>query len=180
MAVGYIFGPPDPTAQDFYEGIFTRIQRTYPIDTYWIWTPEEWEWGQMTSNSSDFTDAVADLEMALAAHDAVNATWDMATCGWVLGPLPDRTIFDKVLNPRFAAITSIDMDVGNTPVDPAYADVTRHSKWAIPWVRESLFVCLCVRVSVWQRVADGCVSSHNHNLRTDGGRPGSERTRTVG
>jgi hypothetical protein len=26
------------------------------------------------------------------------------------------------------------MDVGNTPVDPAYQNVTRHAKMAIPWV----------------------------------------------
>jgi hypothetical protein len=26
--------------QRFYEGIFTRIEAAYPIDYYWIWTPE--------------------------------------------------------------------------------------------------------------------------------------------
>lgn len=40
----------------------------------------------------------------------------------------------EVLSTRYAAISSIDMDVGNDPVDPAYAQVTRHAKWAIPWV----------------------------------------------
>lgn len=69
----------------------------------------------MTSNTSDFENAVVDLNEALSAHDAVNANFSMATCltchamqyisttsslmtpgGWVLGPLPDRTIFDKV------------------------------------------------------------------------------------
>jgi hypothetical protein len=50
----------------------------------------------MTSNTSDFENAVVDLNSALAAHDAVNASFEMATCGWVLGPLPNRTIFDQV------------------------------------------------------------------------------------
>ncbi len=59
-------------------------------------TPEDWEWGAMTSNTTDFENAVTDLASALAAHDAVNATFKLATCGWVLGPLPNRTIFDEV------------------------------------------------------------------------------------
>lgn len=78
----------------------------------------------MTSTDPAFTAAVNDLSAALdgtifvgrdeveslapgitpsnsifwdsLAHDAVNASFEMATCGWVLGPLPDRTIFDKV------------------------------------------------------------------------------------
>ena len=72
--------------------------------------------------------------IALSAHDKVNATFELATCGWVVGPLPDRTIFDKVLSKRFAAITSIDMNVGNTPVDPSYAKIKEHKKWVIPWM----------------------------------------------
>ena len=31
-----------------YQGIFTRIMKLQlPIDYYWIWTPEGWEWGKM-------------------------------------------------------------------------------------------------------------------------------------
>ncbi len=28
------------------------------------------------------------------------------------------------------------MDVGNTPVDPSYKNVTRHAKWVIPWMED--------------------------------------------
>lgn len=28
------------------------------------------------------------------------------------------------------------MDVGNTPVDPAYGQVTHHKKWVIPWMED--------------------------------------------
>jgi hypothetical protein len=59
-----------------------------------------------------------------------------ATCGWVVGPLPDRSVFDKVLPDEYSVISSIDMDVGNTPVDPAYINITRHDKWAIPWMED--------------------------------------------
>ena len=31
--------------QLFYEGVFQHIERSYPLDFYWIWTPEDWEWG---------------------------------------------------------------------------------------------------------------------------------------
>ena len=136
-SLGLAFAPlPVPSTQDFYEGIFTRVMRATPVDLYWIWTPEGWEWGKMTSDNPTFKAAVNDLDAALRAHDAVNASFGLATCGWVLGPLPDRTIFDKVLSSRYAAISSIDMSVGNTPVDPAYAKVTRHPKWAIPWMED--------------------------------------------
>lgn len=90
----------------------------------------------MNQSNPVFTDAVADLKAALAAHDAVGAPWQMATCGWVVGPLPDRTIFDKVLPSGYAAISSIDMDVGNTPVDPSYKNITKHAKWVIPWMED--------------------------------------------
>lgn len=40
----------------------------------------------------------------------------------------------QVLPEEYAAITSIDMHVGNTPVDPAYMNITHHKKWAIPWM----------------------------------------------
>lgn len=51
----------------------------------------------------------------------------------------------QVLPEEFAAITSIDMQVGNTPVDPSYMNITHHKKWAIPWMEvrgnTSLLIC---------------------------------------
>lgn len=46
--------------------MFTRIQRAYPIDYYWIWTPEAWEWTKVNQSNPVFEDAVHDLEAALA------------------------------------------------------------------------------------------------------------------
>ena len=46
---------------------------------YWIWTPEGWEWGHMNSQNPIFTDAVADLSAAMAAHDKINPALKMAT-----------------------------------------------------------------------------------------------------
>ncbi|MBK7260118.1 MAG: hypothetical protein IPI01_20405 [Ignavibacteriae bacterium] len=30
--------------RDLYEGMFTRIMQTIPLDYYWFWTPEDWTW----------------------------------------------------------------------------------------------------------------------------------------
>ena len=92
----YVIANSSTLTQQFYEGIFTRIIETYPIDYYWLWTPEGWEWEDQYSNTSEFENAVNDLSYALLAHDAVDAPFELATCGWVVGPLPNRAIFDQV------------------------------------------------------------------------------------
>ena len=37
---------------------------------------------------------------------------------------------------KYSVISSIDMDVGDTPVDPSYVNITRHGKWAEPWMED--------------------------------------------
>eukprot|EP01060_Flectonema_neradi_P001664 TRINITY_DN10_c2_g2_i2.p1 TRINITY_DN10_c2_g2~~TRINITY_DN10_c2_g2_i2.p1 ORF type:complete len:818 (+),score=150.23 TRINITY_DN10_c2_g2_i2:72-2456(+) len=127
----------DISTQDYYEGMFTRLQKTIPsLDWYWVWTPEAWEWGSMNSSNPVFTNAVDDLKIAMQVHDKLNLSWNMATNGWVVGPLPDRSIFDKTLGPEWDAITSIDLKTGHSPVDPSYKNITNHKKWAIPWMED--------------------------------------------
>jgi hypothetical protein len=81
---------------------------------------QAWEWGKMNSQNKVFTDAVEDLKDAMAAHDAINPDLKMATNGWVVGQLPDRSIFDKELPTTWDAITSIDLNTGHSAVDPSY------------------------------------------------------------
>jgi hypothetical protein len=132
------------TAQAYYEGAFTRLQRLLgdTLDTYWIWTPESFEWDKVPLDSPLVKAVVEDLAAAQAAHDAVNASFKLATCGWVVGPLGARWYMDSILPPNWS-ISSIDMAVGNTPVDPAYANITHHPKWAIPWLEDELVLCAC-------------------------------------
>ena len=47
------------------------------------------------------------------------------------------SVFLQTLSTRYAAISSIDMDVGMDPVDPAYLNITRHAKWVIRKSAES-------------------------------------------
>eukprot|EP00750_Incisomonas_marina_P015233 INCI18123.1.p1 GENE.INCI18123.1~~INCI18123.1.p1 ORF type:complete len:1078 (+),score=169.67 INCI18123.1:152-3385(+) len=130
--------PEFPSTEDYYRGMFTRLLKRVPsLAWYWIWTPEAWEWTRVTSDDPRFVESLSDLASAIAARDAVNASWKMATNGWVVGPLPDRTIYDKKL-PKdvWDAIASIDMDTGHAPVDPSYAHITQHAKWVIPWMED--------------------------------------------
>lgn len=84
-------------------------------------------------------DAVADAALMQKAHDAVSPHFALASCGWVVGPLGARWYFDSVL-PSSWTMSSINMNVGNTDVDPAYANLTHRDtahKWAIPWAEVS-------------------------------------------
>src|SRR4030042_711439 len=55
----------------------------------------------------------------------------LATCGWVLGPPSDRTLFDRAL-PKVVAASCINREVGKAPVDPMFARIGVRSKWASP------------------------------------------------
>ena len=79
-----------------------------------------------------------DTQKMQAAHDFLAPPFKLATCGWVVGPKGARWYYDTVTQPSLT-ISSIDMDVGNTPVDPAYANITHRpsaNKWAIPWAED--------------------------------------------
>lgn len=140
LATVWATGPPAPTTQDLYEGAFTRLDRLLgdKLDWYWVWTPEEWEWSLVNISNALVQNAVVDSLAVQAAHDAVGASFQLATCGWVVGPLGVRWYFDTVL-PSTWAMSSIDMDLGNTDVDPSYANLTHRTsqnKWVIPWVED--------------------------------------------
>lgn len=126
--------PNDQAAMcEVYEGIFRRIANAYPIDYYWFWTPEGWTWEGTTEQQIRRT--MDDLQIAVAAARNANAPFQLATCGWVLGPAQDRAMFDKVL-PKTMAVSCINREVGKTPVDPAFSLVRERSKWAIPWLED--------------------------------------------
>ena len=129
-AIGSVFpsGPPvplPPNATDYYEGIFTRLTELLGsnLTYYWGWTPENWEWDKVPITSPLIQDAVTDMKAMQAAHDALGPPFALASCGWTVGPLGARWYYDTVL-PSTTVISSIDMQVGYSPVDPAYANIT--------------------------------------------------------
>ena len=119
--------------QELYEGIFRRAARAYPLDYYWFWTPEGWTWSGVKAEEIRAT--TNDLFAAMAAHRSVQPPFQLATCGWVLGPPQDRALFDKVL-PKDVAVSCINREVGHTPVEAGFAQVKGRSKWAIPWLED--------------------------------------------
>jgi hypothetical protein len=126
--------PQDPAViKDIYKGIFGRIARAYPIDYYWFWTSEFWTWND--ANPEDIKTVTADLDAAVNAWREVGPPFSLATCGWVLGPPSNRTLFNQVL-PGEVAMSCINREVGKAPVDPGFSRISGRSKWAIPWLED--------------------------------------------
>ncbi|MCD6332521.1 MAG: hypothetical protein J7L89_04540, partial [Bacteroidales bacterium] len=124
---------PGLTAEDYYEGIFTWIKKNYPVDYYWFWTPEGWTWGG--NSDKDIQATIDDLSAAQKAVKATGASFQLATCGWVLGPAQDRAMFDRIL-PKTWPMSCINRQVGFSPVDSAFARIKGRPLWAIPWMED--------------------------------------------
>jgi len=126
--------PADTTTrEELYEGIFRRIAQTYPLDYYWFWTPEGWTWQGVTTATVGAT--ISDIQAAISAAKKAQAPFQLATCGWVLGPQYDRALFDRVL-PKEISVSCINRQVGKEPVDPGFERVSGRGKWAIPWLED--------------------------------------------
>jgi len=126
--------PQDPAVvKEVYKGLFDRLKKAFPLDYYWLWTDESWTWSD--ADEKTVNSVVHDAQIALAAAAEVRAPFALATCGWVLGPPSDRTLFDRVL-PKEVAASCISREVGKAPVDPMFARIEGRSKWAIPWLED--------------------------------------------
>ncbi|MDD8025545.1 MAG: malectin domain-containing carbohydrate-binding protein [Acidobacteriota bacterium] len=125
-------GKPE-VVREIYGGMFRRLAAAFPVDYYWFWTTESWTWSDATPAA--IKAVTTDLEMAVRAAADVAAPFSLATCGWVLGPPSDRTLFDESL-PKTMAVSCINREVGKAPVDPAFARIAGRSKWVIPWLED--------------------------------------------
>jgi hypothetical protein len=117
-----------------YRGAFLRAMKTYPLDYYWLWTPESWRGPQPDSVVQATQD---DLLAAVAAAKEVNAPFTLATAGWALGPSKDRTLFDHVL-PKEMPFSCINLELGTVPVDEGFKRLKDRPGWAIPWMEDDL------------------------------------------
>jgi len=125
-------GKPE-TVRELYRGMFRRLAASFPVDYYWLWTTESWTWSDASPAAIEAV--MTDLDMAVKAAQDVSAEFSLATCGWVLGPPSDRTLFDARL-PKGVALSCINREVGKAPVDPAFARIAGRSKWVIPWLED--------------------------------------------
>lgn len=122
----------DPTlAGEIYQATFERIARSYPIDYYWLWTPEGWTWEG--NKSGQFAATAADIRAALGALERLGHPFTLATCGWVLGPQHDRAALDHLLPPD-SPMSAINQSVGHRPIELQFANLSPRPRWAIPWL----------------------------------------------
>jgi hypothetical protein len=119
--------------KELYKGIFKRIQRTYPLDYYWLWTPEKWTW--KGANDAEVARTEKDMQLAYEVLNEMGKPFELATCGWVLGPPKDRTQFDRVL-PKDMPFSCINRGAGYTPVEKGFRAITDRPKWSIPWMED--------------------------------------------
>lgn len=119
--------------QKIYEGIFTRIKNTHPLDFYWFWTNENWTW--KGESKEELANTIRDFDAATRALEVVKPGFRLATSGWVLGPKSDRALFDKYL-PKSVAFSCINRNLGWEPVDSAFVRISDREKWAIPWLED--------------------------------------------
>ena len=117
--------------KEIYRGVFARIKATHPLDYYWIWMPEHWT--LHGSSQEEFQQTVSDIEAAQAAIHELGNPFKLATSGWVLGPLNDRTALDKELT-KDVTLSSINRNVGHQSVDASYGMIKNRPLWAIPWL----------------------------------------------
>jgi hypothetical protein len=123
----------EQTITEVYEGLFDRIMKTHPLDYYWFWTPEGWTWEGENEGAVERTKM--DFSYAVQAAENVNASFTLATCGWVLGPSEDRTAFDHIL-PKEMPFSCINREQGFAPVDSGFMRIEGRPKWAIPWMED--------------------------------------------
>ncbi|HMH22219.1 MAG TPA: hypothetical protein VK563_10595 [Puia sp.] len=123
----------DSVRSAVYEGIFSRINITHPLDYYWLWTPEDWTWKGEKQGAVEATEK--DLLLAVQAAKKLNCTFTLATCGWVLGPSRDRTEFDRLL-PKAMPFAVINREVGFAPVEPSFRNISGRPTWQISWLED--------------------------------------------
>lgn len=120
--------------KSMYEGIFSRIKEIHHLDYYWLWTPESWTWGNPTNQVVQKT--INDIKIANNVLAQMDYPFELALCGWVLGPPQDRGSFDEIV-PSRTAISCISRMWGQDRVEEKFYNINNNRpKWAIPWLEE--------------------------------------------
>jgi hypothetical protein len=121
--------PKDPsTIKKIYKGIFERIKKTHPLDHYWLWSWEVWS---MHGVSNEQIDAFKnEMKIAYQALREVNAPFQLALAGWIIGTADNPAEFDNTLPPQVPFFGLWDQAQGFEKLS------SDRVKWAATWLEE--------------------------------------------
>jgi hypothetical protein len=121
--------PEDPsTIKAVYKGIFERIKRTHPLDYYWLWSWEVWSrHGVSDEQTGTFK---REMKLAYEALQAVDAPFQLALAGWIIGTADEPAEFDDVLPPQVPIFGLWDEAQGFEELS------ARRIKWPATWLEE--------------------------------------------
>lgn len=121
--------PADPAVvQSIYEGIFTRIMRTHELDYYWLWSWEVWSLNGVSRKQ--VRAMKEDMRLAQAALEAVDAPFELALAGWILGTANNPAAFDDTLPAQIPFLGLWDEADGFESLSAA------REKWPATWLEE--------------------------------------------
>jgi len=72
-------------AKALYEGMFTKIMRTHPLDYFWLWTMECWTYNGPPPARERIEAVADDNRYCSEVMKAMKAPFKMATFGWTVG-----------------------------------------------------------------------------------------------
>jgi len=121
--------PQDPsTIKEIYKGIFERIKRTHPLDYYWLWA---WEvWSMHGASDKQITALKNEMRLAHEALQEVDAPFQLALAGWIIGTGDNPAEFDDTLPPEVPFMGLWDRAQGFEELSP------ERVKWPATWFEE--------------------------------------------
>ena len=126
---GQDLDPRDPeVVRAVYEGAFRRIMQTHHLDYFWLWTWEVWSWHGV--NQRQIRAIEADIALASEAAARVDAPFQLALGGWIVGEADDPAVFDDLLPPEVPFFGLWDEAMG---FEDLQAD---RVKWPGTWLEE--------------------------------------------
>ena len=70
-----------------YEGVFTRIMKTHPLDYFWLWTYETWTYLGHRLSKQQIEAVADDYRYCNVVMDEMNTPFKLATFGWRVGTI---------------------------------------------------------------------------------------------
>jgi len=119
----------DPsTIKEVYKGIFERIKRTHPLDYYWLWTWEGWvRWSGSDKQIKAFEN---EIKIAHQALKEIDAPFDLALAGWMIGSGDNPDEFEDILPPEVPFYGLWDRAMGFEELSD------ERVKWPATWLEE--------------------------------------------